>query len=73
MFPFIDSSTTMLPNGALCGSHYKTGRREGRLGTGGLAMQRRLGHVLCLPCPPRSHGRGRSGLLDEDAWEEPLL
>lgn len=69
MFPFTAKSTTMLPNGALCCSHYKTGRREGRLGAGGLAVQRRLGHILHALHQPWERG---SGMLHLNAWEEPL-
>lgn len=69
VFPFIDNSTTTLPNGASLRLPLQDRKKEGRLGAGGLAMQRRLGHV---PLSSRSHGRGCSGLLDENAWEEPL-
>ena len=58
VFPFIDNSTTTLPNGALCGSHYKTGRREGRLGVEGSPCRGGLVTSSVLPAATGGGARG---------------
>lgn len=40
MFPFIDKSTTTLPNGALCSDHYKTARGKESSGLRACCEQR---------------------------------
>lgn len=57
MFPFIDKSTTTLPNGALCCNHYKTGRGKESSGLRACCEQRRA-------LPPFSGQPWEGGLRD---------